>query len=119
MFNLTLGLAAFKAKDYFNAFRLLKFIADQGDAEAQCLIGNMYQLGLGLDRDVSEAVKWYKKSANQGYGVASNNLAEILMVGNQDVAIAPAEAEKWYQKAKNKGSYILVLNYIFELSNVN
>ena len=100
--SLTLGLAAFEAKDYLNAFRLLKPIADQGDAEAQCLIGNMYQLGLGLERNVLEAVKWYKKSANQGYSVASNNLAEIFMVGDQGVAIAPAEAEKWYQKARKQ-----------------
>ena len=63
MFNLTLGLAAFEAKDYLNAFRLLKPMADQGNAEAQCLIGNMYQLGLGLERNVLEAVKWYKKLA--------------------------------------------------------
>jgi len=61
--SLTLGLAAFDAKDYLNAFRLLKLIADQGNAEAQCLIGNMYQLGLGLERNVLEAVKWYKKLA--------------------------------------------------------
>lgn len=101
--SLILGLAAFEAKDYTKAFRLLKPIADQGDAEAQCLIGNMYQLGLGLERDVLEAVKWYKKSAKQGYGVASNNLAEILMVGDQGVAIAQAEAEKWYQKAREQG----------------
>ncbi|MBW4637016.1 MAG: sel1 repeat family protein [Gloeocapsa sp. UFS-A4-WI-NPMV-4B04] len=100
--NLTLGLAAFEAKDYLSAFKLLKPIADQGDAKAQCLIGNMYQLGLGLERNVLEAVKWYKKSAKKGYGVASNNLAEIFMVGDQGVAIDPAEAEKWYRKARKQ-----------------
>ncbi len=103
MSNLTVGLAAFEIEDYLNAFRLLKPIADQGDAEAQCLIGNMYQLGLGLEKDILEAIKWYKKSAKQGYGVASNNLAEILMVGEQGIDIAQAEAEKWYQKARKQG----------------
>ena len=103
MLDLTLGLAAFDAKDYLNAFRLLKLIADQGNAEAQCLIGNMYHLALGIERNILEAVKWYKKSANQGYGVASNNLAEIFRVGDHGVDIAPAEAEKWYQKAREQG----------------
>lgn len=103
MSNLTAGLAAFEAKDYTNAFKLLKPIADQGDAEAQCMVANMYHLGLGLERDVLEAVKWYKKSAEQGYGVASNNLAGIFMMGDQGIAIAQAEAEKWYQKAKEQG----------------
>ncbi len=46
MSNLAIGLAALEAEDYTNAFRLLKPIADRGDAEAQCIVANMYQLGL-------------------------------------------------------------------------
>lgn len=101
--NLTAGLAAFEAEDYTKAFRLLKPLADQGDAEAQCLVANMYHLGLGLERDVLEAVKWYKRSAAQGYGIASNNLAEIFMFGDQRIAVSQSEAKKWYQKAREQG----------------
>jgi len=54
MSNLVEGLAAFEAKDYTQAFHCLKPLADQGDAEAQCLIANLYHLGLGLDRDISD-----------------------------------------------------------------
>lgn len=97
--------AVIKAEDYSNAFRLLKPLADQGDAEAQCLIANMYHLGLGLERDVLEAVKWYKKSAHQGYSIASNNLAGILMSGDQGINPDQAEAEKWYQKAREQGFF--------------
>ncbi len=103
MSNLTAGLAAFEAEDYTNAFKLLKPIADRGDAEAQCIVANMYHLGLGLERDVLEAVKWYKKSAEQGYGVASNNLAEIFAIGDRGIAIDRAEADKWEQKARKQG----------------
>ena len=102
MSNLTSGLAAFEAKNYLDAFKLLKPIADQGDAEAQCIVANMYHLGLGLERDVLEAVKWYKKSADQGYGVASNNLAEIFAFGDLGIATDRTGAEKWYQKAKEQ-----------------
>jgi len=102
MSNLTAGLAAFEAEDYTNAFNLLKPIAKQGDAEAQCIVANMYHLGLGLERDVSEAVKWYEKSAEQGYGVASNNLAGIFTMGDKGIAIDQVEAEKWHQKAKEQ-----------------
>lgn len=66
MSNLIAGLAAFEAKDYTNAFKLLKPIAERGNAEAQCIIANMYHLGLGLERDVLEAVKWYKKISQTG-----------------------------------------------------
>ncbi|MBE9189992.1 sel1 repeat family protein [Gloeocapsopsis crepidinum LEGE 06123] len=97
------GITAFKSEDYTKAFELLKPIADRGNAEAQCIIANMYHLGLGLDCDISEAVKWYKKSANQGYGLAANNLGCIFMMGAPDIDASQAEAEKWYQKARRQG----------------
>ncbi len=103
MSNLTAGLAAFEAQDYTKAFKLLKPIAQRGDAEAQCIIANMYHLGLGLETDVLEAVEWYKKSAKQGYGLASNNLAGVFAIGDRGIAINRSEAEKWEQKAKEQG----------------
>ena len=103
MSNLTLGLAAFEAKNYLNAFELLKPIAEQGDAEAQCIVANMYELGLGLEQDVVEAVKWYKKSAQQGYGIASNNLGTIFTIGYGSIVIDRIEAEIWYQQARKQG----------------
>lgn len=103
MSNLTAGLAAFEAEDYTNAFKLLKPIAERGDAEAQCIIANMYHLGLGLERDVLEAVEWYKKSAKQGYSLASNNLAGVFAIGDRGIAISRSEAKKWELKAKEQG----------------
>lgn len=104
--NLEPGLAAFKTGDYTKAFKLLRPVAEQGDAEAQCIIGNMYQLGICIeksDSSGSEAIKWYIKSAEQGYGVASNNLAEIFRAGSCGVAVDRVEAEKWYHKAIEQG----------------
>lgn len=101
--NLEEGLAAFEGGDYTKAFNLLKPIAEQGDAEAQCIIANMYHLGLGLERSGLEAIKWYTRAALAGYGVASNNLAEIFRAGSCGVGPDRAEAEKWYYKAKEQG----------------
>ncbi len=103
MLNLESGLAAFVAEDYTKAFSLLKPMAEQGDAEAQCLIANMYHLGLGLERSVSEAISWYVRSAEQGYGLASNNLGGIFMAGDEGVAPDRELAKKWYRKAKEQG----------------
>ncbi|WP_009632867.1 tetratricopeptide repeat protein [Synechocystis sp. PCC 7509] len=103
MSSLKAGLAAFEAKNYHDAFKLLKPIAERGDAEAQSIVANMYHLGLGLEKDVLEAVKWYKKSAAQGYGIASNNLAGIFAIGDRGIAIDQAKAEKWYQEAREQG----------------
>jgi TPR repeat protein len=72
--DLKLGLAAFEARNYVNALRLLEPSAQLGHADAQCMIGNIYHLGLGVPPDLEAAIQWYRKSAAQGYGVASNNL---------------------------------------------
>lgn len=65
----------------------------------------MYHLGLCLDTDISEAVKWYRRLAEQGYGVASNNLAGLFKMGEHGDAPDPVEAEKWYQKAREQGFF--------------
>ncbi|PIG92355.1 tetratricopeptide repeat protein [Gloeocapsopsis sp. IPPAS B-1203] len=101
--NLAEGIAAFQAGDYTTAVKILKPIADCGEAEAQCIIANIYHLGLGLERNILEAVKWYKKAAEQGYGLASNNLAGIFLSGDNGIEVDRAEAEKWYKKAKDQG----------------
>ena len=103
MSNLAEGMAAFKARDYRVAFEILKPIADCGEAEPQCMIANMYHLGLGMEINTLEAVKWYKKSAEQGYGVASNNLAEIFEVGDDGIEADPTEATRLRKQARKQG----------------
>lgn len=44
----------------------LKEKASNGDADAQCKLGVMYEFGRGVTKDYLEAVKWYRKSAEQG-----------------------------------------------------
>ena len=103
MSDLEKGLAAFNNEDYTQAFTLLKPLAEQGNAESQCMIANMYHLGLGREMMILEAIKWYIKSAEQGYAVASNNLAGIYLCGADDVAADRTEAEKWFQTAREQG----------------
>jgi TPR repeat protein len=97
------GLAAFNNEDYTQAFTLLKPLAEQGNAEAQCIIASMYHLGVGQEKMILEAIKWYIKSAEQGYGVASNNLAGIYLCGADGVAADRTQAEHWFQKAREQG----------------
>ncbi len=40
--------------------------AVQGDADAQYKLGMYYESGIGVEKDMSEALNWYNKSANQG-----------------------------------------------------
>lgn len=92
------GIQEFRNQDYAAALPLLTASATNGDAEAQCLLGNLYQLGLG-DTPINEpqAIEWYYHSANQGYSVATNNLAGMLWPISREAAAA------LYQLAREQG----------------
>lgn len=55
--------------------------ADQGDAEAQYFLGDMYYTGEGVPQNYEEAVKWYRLAADQGNPAAQNNLGQIYRDG--------------------------------------
>ncbi|MGD1897444.1 MAG: tetratricopeptide repeat protein [Phormidesmis sp.] len=86
---ITPGIEEFRAQAYREAFPLLLESAQAGIAEAQCLLGNMYQLGLGdVDVDEAKAMQWYYRSANQGYSVATSNLAGMVWPISREAAAA-------------------------------
>jgi TPR repeat protein len=58
--------------------------------------------GRGAAKDPDEAVKWWRKAAEQGLAGAQFNLGECFMYG-QGVAKDPDEAVKWYHKAAEQG----------------
>jgi hypothetical protein len=54
--------AAYKRGDYATALRLLRPLAEQGEAKA-----HMYGAGRGVPQDYAAAVNWYRKAADQGF----------------------------------------------------
>ena len=47
-------------------------LAQRGDAYAQTLLGLFYSEGNGVAEDAVEAVKWWRKAAEQGNAIAQN-----------------------------------------------
>ena len=70
---------------------------------AQDHLGNMYYWGNGVSQDYSEAVKWYRKAAEQGDAEAQNNLGQMYRNG-YGVSKDYSEAIKWYRKAARQGN---------------
>ena len=101
--------AAFGKGDYATALRLLRPLAEKGDAEMQAVLGAMYGKGLGVRRDYTEAIKWYRKAAEQGNASAQNNLGAIYDRG-QGVPQDYTEAIKWYRKAAEQGVVVVQFN---------
>ena len=50
-------------------------LANSGDAGAQFMIGQKFDQGEGVDRDVGEAMRWYRLAAEQGHVDSQINLA--------------------------------------------
>ncbi len=66
------AVSAYKRGDYATARREFRVFAEQGLAEAQNNLGTMYAKGLGVPQDYAEAVKWYRKAAEQGNASGRN-----------------------------------------------
>ncbi len=100
------GIAAYQRGDYRTALYDFESRAHQGDRVAQFCLAYMYNNGYGVSKPVTrEALKWYKKSAEQWYLPAQNNLG-VLYVRQAEAAtdesgrIANIEiAEKWLKAA--------------------
>ena len=56
-------------------------LAQQGNAIAQMLLGEMYYFGKGVPRDYSEAARWWRKAAEQGLAEAQFNLGGMYRQG--------------------------------------
>jgi TPR repeat protein len=96
------GLDAAQKGDYATALEELKPLAEQGDAEAQNSLGDMYAEGKGVTQNYKEAVKWYTKAAEQGDADAEYSLAWMFDRG-KEVPQDYKEAVKWYTKAAEQG----------------
>jgi len=84
---------------YPSAFEYVKALAEMGNSGAQRELGHFY-LGMydSVTEDLVEAVKWYRKAAEQGDAHAQRHIGDCYSSGNGVVADY-VEAVKWYRKA--------------------
>ena len=75
--------------------------AELGHAAAQYELGVAYSLGLGIEQNNEESMKWYRKAAEQGHEEAIGFLEEL---GERVPAGGEDGAEKWYLKAAEQGN---------------
>ena len=83
---------------YIDAFSIIKVEAENGNAEAQYLLAEMYYYGQGMPIDEAKAVEWYIRSAENGCPNAQYQLGYLYENGIEVVADTNT-ANKWYKKA--------------------
>ena len=76
------GYAAFKQKDYYNAYREWSELAAKGDKRAQYRLGEMFRSGTGLPVVKKVAVALYISAADQGHKNSVRRLKSMADAGN-------------------------------------
>src|ERR1035437_1415372 len=86
-------------KEVTSDIQRLRQSAGQGDIKAQFELGEAYHHGFhGAEKDPVEALRWYRKAAAQGKGVAMQVIGEMYEKGS-GVDKNLDEAVKWYKQA--------------------
>lgn len=105
---------AYQAKDYEQARKAFKPLAESGHADAQIYMGSIYDKGLGVARDLQKAMYWFEQSAEQG-GVKLQYDLGVRYQRGTDIKKDDAKAVYWWQKAADAGlaqaQYNLALMY--------
>lgn len=104
--DLEAGKRAYEQGDYAAALRELMPLAEQGNGEAESLLGRMYSAGEGVRPDMNQAVKWFQAAAEQGNPQAQCQLGTIYLTGGavpkdtaQGLKLLKLSAEQGYADA--------------------
>lgn len=86
----------------------------QGESWAQADLGTVYELGIGLDKDIGRAASWYRKAADQSHAGAQTNLG-VLYASGEGVNYDRQKALYWLKRAASQGDKVardnlLILN---------
>lgn len=99
-------------------------MAKQGHSKAQTVLGMLYQHGLGVEKDIKQALFWLEKAAMQGLREAESYLGHLYLEGKY-VEKDFDKAETWLLKAAQHGEReaqvhlgLLYLNEKFSKKNV-
>jgi len=109
---------AYEAKDYVTALKESGALAEQGNGDAQLLLGRMYLMGQGVTKDNDQARKWFEAPATQGNADAQFMLGSMYLLPQKDVA----KGVYWLHLSADQGNqdaqYLLGKAYAHGLPNL-
>ena len=100
--ELAVAMKAIERGHYATAERALRKAAVKGDVRAQNNLGYLYENGLGIPQDFTQALQWYKRAADGGLADAQYNLATLYHHG-RGVARDHTTAYKLFTEAAHAG----------------
>ena len=76
--------------------------AEDGNVEAQYILGGMYEIGLGVARNDNQCAHWWQEAANQGHAGSQKALGSMYFSG-RGVPLDYAKSMELYLMAAEKG----------------
>jgi TPR repeat protein len=83
-------------------FTAIQQRADANDPAAQTVLASCYDLGMHVQPDGKESIRWITMAANQGYVPAEYELGRIYLYG-RGIPVDYAQALIWERKAAEQG----------------
>jgi len=116
--NFKAGVDAYNRGDYAIALHEWQPLAEQGDADAQFDLGQLYANGQGVPQDYVQARQWYEKAAAQGQTLAQLNLGDFYGNGT-GVTQDYQQALFWFRVAASHGNALALtkLGLMYERGN--
>lgn len=96
------GKKSYDNKNWRRAIAQLRPLAEQGDARAMVLLGNMYAEGHGVGKDTTEAFMLYHRAATRNNADAMLATATLYQVGD-GVPVNTRLAILWFERAAKLG----------------
>lgn len=97
------AVTALDAGNHALAYSYFLPCAEAGNAKAQANLGLLLYMGLGINRDLPQAIKWLLQAIEQGRGDAAHNLATLYLTCEPELPRRPEESRKLYLKARELG----------------
>ena len=96
------GREAYMRGDYGSTLQEWGPLGDEGHPQALVGLGLMHEYGRGVEKNLTEAVRWYRLAAEQGFARGQKNLGTMYEFG-RGVEQNHKEAVRWYRLAAEQG----------------
>jgi tetratricopeptide (TPR) repeat protein len=97
---------AYLRGDYGEAIRVTGSLAEKGEATVQFILGGAYY----ASQNYTDAMKWYRRAAEQGYIHAQLYLAEMYFIG-RGAPQSYVQAQLWFSRAARNVTGYRKLHY--------
>jgi TPR repeat protein len=87
--------------DVVGCFYWLKKGAELGNFRCQTLLGQIYNEGKGVEKNVDEAIKWFRLAVESNYSLAMYELGMVLQDSTEGCKLILAAAEQYLPQAEH------------------